>query len=279
MSYFRDFPKIPYRFGLSTQEDQFTNLSIYVDILSQITDDSAVYNFYDVKDGERPDVVATKLYGTPELYWSFFLLNPNIMRRGWPLSYQELLAKLAEDYPGVCMVFFGQATNADTGQIQHELVGRYPIGTVVTGLLSGATGVVYDKNPMLGQLYVRVTSGTFVINEAIRPQNIDGYALVARIIHDPAYQAIRYVLDGNGNAVDVDYSSDFRGRPDEGTTDVQGGVIGDPDNPDIYANTSPYNIVTHQEHYEAINDDLSKLKVLKPSVAGQIPALYRKAIA
>lgn len=278
MSYFRDFPKVPYRFGLSTEADQFTDLSLFVDLLSQISDDSSVYNFYDVRDGERPDIVSTKLYNTPELYWSFYLLNPNLLRRGWPLSYSLLQEKLQKDFPGVCMVFFGQANNVDTGAIQHALIDRYPVGTTVTGLLSGATGVVYDRNVMLGQLYVNVTSGMFQANEVIRPQNTDAYALVARIIHNPAYQAIRYVVDGNGNVVDVDYSSDFRGRPDEGSVDIQGGVFGDPDNPDIYANTSPYSQVTHQEHYELINDDLSKIRVLKPSIAGQIPALFRRAI-
>lgn len=278
MGYFTHFPEIDYRFGMSREVDRFTDLSRYVDLLDQISDDASTYTYYDVRDGERPDVVATKIYGTADLYWIFPLMNPLIKRHGWPLSYQALLNRLDYDFPGVCIVFFGSATNADTGATQQELVGRYPIGTPVTGLLSGATGVVYDRNPMLGQLFIKDVVGTFVANEAIKPSLIEGYALTGRIIHEPASFAIWRVEDGDGSPVDVDYSSDFRGRPSEGPTDTLGGVFGDPAFPDIYSANSPYRIITHRERYEELNSRLSRLRVLKPQVAAQLPALFRKAL-
>ena len=30
------------------------------------------YQFYELKDGERPDIVAHRLYGSSKLHWTFF---------------------------------------------------------------------------------------------------------------------------------------------------------------------------------------------------------------
>ena len=73
MSYFKYFPKVPYKFGNETSQDTFENISVYADIIDQIKNDVAAYEEYYILPGERPDQVSLKLYDTPNYHWTFFL--------------------------------------------------------------------------------------------------------------------------------------------------------------------------------------------------------------
>ena len=282
MSYFRHFSKVPYVFGDQRSEAvEFTNLSSYVDILDQVQDQSTIYRFYQVRDGERPDTVSFNLYGTTEHYWTFFLLNQNLREIGWPLSQRELFKVAERDVPGECLVFFGSDTNSETGATQHEIVGKFPVGTTINGTISGAAGIVYAKNPLLGQIFVKKTNSIpFQANETVIDTIGTGsnFNLVCRIVHNPAYTAIRSVEDGEGRNVDVDFSADFRGRPPETAGDIPGGVFDDAENPDIFADSSPYKRVSFLEHYENVNTRQSRIRVLKRDVVDQISRLYRRAL-
>lgn len=282
MTYFRHFNKVPYVFGdKNTETTEYTDLTTYVDILDQVQDQSTVYRFYQVKDGERPDVVSYNLYGSTDYYWTFFLLNRNLRETGWPLSQDDLFKKVELDVPGECLVFFGADTSPDTGAIQHEIVGKFPVGSFIRGSISGAEGVVYAKNPLLGQIFVRKTNGVGFVENEVVTDTIDtgaNFNLICRIVHSPAYTAIRNVEDDNGNNIDVDFSSDFRGRPPEFDGDIRGGVFDDPKNPDIYADSSPYNRISFLDYYTQVNTDQSRIKVLKRDVADQVSQLYRRAL-
>jgi len=274
MTYFRNFSSVDYFFGNNSTTTPYTNISQYSTILDQIEDNSSAYRLISVQDGERPDQLSQRLYDTTDHYWSFFLLNPQLKQHGWPCSEKDLLVKIEADLPGVCLVFFGNDTNSSSGYTQQITVGKFPIGSTVTGQTSGATGTVYAKNALLGQVFVKDISGTFQQNEVI---DSGDYTVTVSIVHNPAYLAIHHVEDGNGNNVDVDYSTDFRGRGPEDPEEL-GGVFDDADNPDIYANISPYTTVSYLESYIQTNDAVRKLKVLKPGVATQVQRLLRESL-
>ena len=271
MTYFRYFETINYRFGDNNTTDPFQNISLYSTILDQIKDESTAYRLVQIRDGERPDVLSQRLYGTPDFHWSFYLLNQKIRDQGWPLSQQDLFAKMEKDIPGECIVSFGSTIN-DNGNKQHNTVGCFPIGTNVIGTSSGATGTVYAKNPLLGQVFINKTNNiSFIVGENIQSVASPLNSVEIGIVHDPAYFAIRSVEDGNGNNIDVDYSVDFR-------TINDGGVFDDPTNRNIYSETNPYSKVTFYEYYVSENDNLSRIKTLIPSVATQVNKLLRESL-
>ena len=276
MTYFKYFPTIDYKFGENMDTSPFQNISLYSTILDQIEDESSAYRLVQIRDGERPDVLSQRLYDTVDFHWTFYLLNGKLRDQGWPLSQQDLLTKIAEDIPGDCIVFFGESTNATNGNVQHCTVGEFPIGSNIFGSVSGASGVVYAKNPLLGQIFIRRTNSiAFQANESV----VDTLSVSptyridpdASIIHSPAYNAIRSVEDGTGKNIDVDYSADFRSVSDAG-------VFDDPDNRNIYATDNPYSTTTFYEHYVNENDDLSRIKVLVPAVANQVNKLLRESL-
>lgn len=47
----------------------------HVDVTKLDSSGYTSYQFYEIQDGERPDTVSFKLYKTPDLYWTFFIVN------------------------------------------------------------------------------------------------------------------------------------------------------------------------------------------------------------
>ena len=63
------------KFGNETDASLIQDLTVYVDIVDQLKDDTTSYGTYDILDGDRPDQVSFKLYGTPNYHWTFYYLN------------------------------------------------------------------------------------------------------------------------------------------------------------------------------------------------------------
>ena len=75
MAYFSNFANIDYDFDGSGIQRSVKNLAQYSTIISKNIDDATFYSYYNIQDGARPDNVSEELYGTPEYYWTFFIVN------------------------------------------------------------------------------------------------------------------------------------------------------------------------------------------------------------
>jgi len=103
MSFFSNFPIVDYKFGNEVDTSLFQNLTVYVDLIDQVIDNSSLYNTYTIQDGERPDSLSFKLYGTVNHYWTFYLLNNKLRIQGWPLTYQEQHTRAEVFYPNTVL--------------------------------------------------------------------------------------------------------------------------------------------------------------------------------
>jgi hypothetical protein len=265
----KNFPKTPYFFGnKDLGQIDFPNLSLNVRLGISEEDDSSFYRSYTVQDGQRPDVVSTILYGTPEYYWTFFLINPQIREKGWPLTSYEFEKKIQMEMPGQVLTFFGESSPG-----VHAIVGTFPIGSRARGSISGASGIVYRRDPLRGQIFVTQESGTFIANEDI-VDTLEGepqYRLTSRIACT-ADMGIDHYEDADGLTIDVDYRYDFRGKA-EGET--LGGSFDNPEFPDPNGVFRP---VTYRELYERENEEKSTLRVFTPGTIPQVVALYKKSL-
>ena len=75
MSFFKQFPKIEYDLQETNQFSKRFDIFRHVDVSTAQSDEFTSYLYYQVKDGERPDIVSYKLYNTPDYYWTFFVIN------------------------------------------------------------------------------------------------------------------------------------------------------------------------------------------------------------
>lgn len=92
MSFFKQFPRIEYDVELNGIRRNVVDIYRYVDLIEEAADDVLAYKFVDVEDGERPDQLSQRLYGSPDYYWTFFITN-DFLKDGisaWHKSSNEL---------------------------------------------------------------------------------------------------------------------------------------------------------------------------------------------
>ena len=97
--YFDSFPKIFYDSVGQGNPKVVTNLLRRVAIRAKVKTNTMLYDTYDVKSGETPEIIADKLYQDPELHWIVMLVN-NVTDRyhQWPMKEQQFNTFLNEKY-------------------------------------------------------------------------------------------------------------------------------------------------------------------------------------
>ena len=79
-----------------------TNLLRRVAMRSKVKSNTLMFDTYDVKEGETPEMIADKLYGDPELHWVILLVNDITDRyHQWPMSTPQFLAFVNDKYSNV----------------------------------------------------------------------------------------------------------------------------------------------------------------------------------
>ena len=97
--YFANFPLIPYDSVGDGKFKLVTNLMKRVALRSKVRANALLYDTYDVKEGETPEMLADKLYGDPNLHWIIMYVNGITDRyHQWPLSTPQFLAFVNDKY-------------------------------------------------------------------------------------------------------------------------------------------------------------------------------------
>jgi hypothetical protein len=128
--YFEDFPQMLYDYQIGNNVKAFLmtditrNIRFRKEVLSNIT----VYDYYDIVDGETPEIISDKIYGTPEYHWIIMLANDMYdYRAEFPMSYLALEQYISDKY----------GSSADSIHHWIDSTGKY----IVDQTVSGATSV------------------------------------------------------------------------------------------------------------------------------------------
>ena len=99
MAYFERFPLMAYDVAADGNYKLLTNILKRVKLRTGLASGSFLFDSYDVIDGEKPEDVAFKLYGDPELHWVILMTN-NITDRyyQWPLTQPQFQEHLEDKY-------------------------------------------------------------------------------------------------------------------------------------------------------------------------------------
>ena len=90
MSYFDMFPEIDYNSKGDGKTTALKNLLSRVKIITDVEDNLFNFDYYDVKDGETPELIAHKYYGDINLHWTVLVANDIIdYYEDWPMSVQR----------------------------------------------------------------------------------------------------------------------------------------------------------------------------------------------
>ena len=99
MSYFSRFPLFVYDVKNNSNYKLLPDILRRVKLRATIKSGGMLFDKYDVKEGEKPEDVAFKWFGDPELHWVILMTN-NITDRyyEWPMNQAQFAEFLTDKY-------------------------------------------------------------------------------------------------------------------------------------------------------------------------------------
>ena len=99
MSYFDMFPQLFYDSKGDGKYTIMTNLLARVKLIDDAKLNIVDFDYYNVKDGETPEMIAHKYYGDINLHWTILTVNDVIdYYEDWPMSVQRFEEFIKDKY-------------------------------------------------------------------------------------------------------------------------------------------------------------------------------------
>ena len=165
--YFESFPVIIYdSVGNGTYKD-VTNILRRVAMRSKIKQNTLIYDTYDVKEGETPEMIADRLYNDPELHWVILIVNDITDRyHQWPMNTPQFLAFINDKYDNVDGVHHYEIpqSSGDT-KTKIEVYQNSALYTGDTDFYSSAsivTNFEYEENQQDQKRKIRLLDPSYI---------------------------------------------------------------------------------------------------------------------
>ena len=129
--YFQNFPVIYYK------GKDVTNLLRRVGVRTKAKTNMVMFETYDVKEGETPEMIADKLYGDSTLHWVVLIVN-NIVDRyhEWPMAGNQFLDYVNEKYSNPSATHHYEIAQSSGDTSVKINIGTdntdYPTATIIT---------------------------------------------------------------------------------------------------------------------------------------------------
>lgn len=248
MSYFfQGFPTILYDVNGDGKPIEATNIFRSVRLKPETRDNMLLYTSYVIQDGERPDHVSMKLYNSSDYYWTFFMVNENLVNifSDWPLSTLELENAINVKYAGEVLTV-DRIININNTQVINDMSNSFIQGEIIKGAQSYAEAKILEKDINTGVIKIEPISGIFRDDEAIIGQtskdiiSISGQRLYKEVVH--------HYEDTDGNVV--------------GKYNANGTL-----------NTNAFPI-SNEEHERQVNENKSTIQVIKPQYIAKVASEF-----
>jgi hypothetical protein len=168
--YFQNFPYTYYSLDNARTSQVVTDITNRAVISDEVKTNLSLYDEYDVKDGETPELVADRFYNNPELHWIILQYNDIIDPRfDWPLDTNNLTRYTTGKYSNPNGIHHYEDTNlaiTNGNVILNANVSYLNVGNVVVNLSGTGTGYITSKNSS-SNIFVTVTTGGFVTGDII----------------------------------------------------------------------------------------------------------------
>ena len=276
MSFFRQFPKIQYDFQDNGIDTRIIDIFRFVKADDRYLDDLSTYSFYQIQNGDRPDIVSNLLYGTPDYYWTFFVINEQLKTglSGWPMSTEQFEDYMTTEYDGIAIETYPVIIRDGDGIItdhRNSLAERFQLNETVTGILSGATGIVKAIDVQKSQLILRDVDGVFQENELVRGNTTLDEVTSYRVWD--YRDAPHHYEDDDGNTIynalhiDEQYIYDANNVLVTVSNPIQTGT-----------SDSEVNIITNFEYETQLNEERANIRVIRPKLIYDFAKNYRDLI-
>ncbi len=268
MAFFKLFPKVGYDLKNTGVLQNIVNIYRSVRPLAEFVDDISAYKLYEIKNGERPDIVSQRLYGTPDYYWTFFIVNEYLHDglASWPMSQEDLQLYMKTEYEGFAITtrpVVVRNTDLIVTDIANSLAGRFTLNETITGSTSNATGTLTKKLIDMNQLIVQDCTGSFLGDPNAVPNEVE--VVTGSVSEDSVdtYEVFKYI--------DAPYAYYIEGDPEFRT--VYNGVFVEGNEP-----SSNLKYVSNRAHLEESNDERSRMRVIAPEYITQFVEKFEELL-
>ena len=201
MGYFNYLQNINYR-------DENGNYSIANNILTRgkildtIKQSQSGYLEYTIRDEERPETIAQRVYGRSDYHWIILLFNEILDPYfNWPMSMHEVEKHMEGIYGGKALIIYpNRLWDNDKRTLLDRRNPHFQVGDTIqqkdkNGVVF-ATATVKSWNPNLYKIVIENIEGVFALQgeASIRPSVIGDPELLSLDIH---------TINSNGKAISV----------------------------------------------------------------------------
>ena len=147
--YFDQFPLVNYNLtGVNGNTIQVTDIFRRVKARSKLADNITLFDKYDVQEGESPETVAYKIYGSADYFWVVTLVN-NIVNRyyDWPLDeyvFQQYVADKYSNPDGIHHYEITQSSGKQTGEGPADYSHKLEVNSDTVGAES-VSNIEYER--------------------------------------------------------------------------------------------------------------------------------------
>lgn len=240
--YFSNFPQIVYDFNINGKIDYkiITDITKNVRFRKTILENIALYDYYDIRDGETPEIISEKIYGTSEYHWVIMLLNQRYdYVNDFPLTERELEEHIDTKY-------------GDRREMIHHYSEINDITKVET-IKEGTCILRLSESETTGE-----TVGSIAVGEVLESYPYGYYARVDEILipSDNTYVTIAVSMREGNFIIGTDTVRMYSSGSFTNVVDI----------------TYPQNqySTTNAEYERNINETKRKIKIIDPTYMEQI---------
>jgi len=170
--YFKSFPYTFYSLDDTSTVQVVTNITNRVTLSDEVKTNLGLYDEYDVKDGETPELVANKFYNNSELHWLILHYNDIIDPRfDWPLDTNNLNRQVTAKYNDVNATHHfedanGNYTNGNAYILSSNAFTNFSVNDAITNNTNNGVAYITQKNSS-SNVRITITSGGFKTGDQI----------------------------------------------------------------------------------------------------------------
>ena len=168
MSFFSSVPLIPYDSVGNYNFKEVTNLLRRVRLRAKVKENTSIFDTYDFKQGQTPEMIADKLYDDPQLHYVVLMVNDITDRfHQWPMSafqFEQYVKDKYDDPNGIHHYEVTQSSGDTTKKIWVENdVDTNPDGSLVIAATATAiTNFEYEQRLQDDRSQIRLLDPQFL---------------------------------------------------------------------------------------------------------------------
>ena len=172
--YFQTLPLTYYTLDEYKTRKIIPNIFVRSKFLSNVITNNSLFDLYNIKDGDTPEITANKFYGDPGLYWIILQSNDILDPRfGWPLDQFNLKKFTEGKYTNINAPHHYEDSGGNVVNATIVIAGsagntflNFANDTVITNNTNVGTGLITSKTNS-GAITILTTNGGFISGDQI----------------------------------------------------------------------------------------------------------------